>query len=202
MALVLTSSARNDSSTAPGALAPGARLVPDEALLEQFKRGEAPAFRALVGRYAGEILSYTTRLVRDRTWAEDLTQEVFVKLSTRPPATAAHGLRPWLYAVAKNQCLDFLKRRTPRAEPLAPDAVACPRPGPEETTESRELHQRVAKTLDALPEEQRESFVLCVLQGLSYEDAAVVAGCSVKTLSSRLARARERFRAELLEARP
>ena len=184
MALVLTKPARGEAAKeAPGTkLAPGAPLVPDETLLEQFRRGEPGAFRSLVGRYAGEILSYATRLVGDRAWAEDLTQEVFVKLSQRPPATLANGLRPWLYAVAKNQCLDFLKRRLIAVR-------AC---------ESIALEERVAKTLGALPEEQREAFVLCVLQGLSYEDAAVVAGCSVKTLSSRLARARERFRIKLL----
>jgi RNA polymerase sigma-70 factor, ECF subfamily len=199
VAIALTSPARRDLDAAPGVTHPlGARLVPDEALLEQFRQGEAGAFRALVGRYAGEILSYATRLVGDRTWAEDLTQEVFVKLSTRPPTNPTNGLRPWLYAVAKNQCLDFLKKRERRVEPLVTDAMPCPRPGPEAATENVELRERVTRTLDSLPDEQREAFVLCVLQGLSYEDAASVAGCSVKTLSSRLARARERFRLEVL----
>src|SRR5262245_28547080 len=107
----MTTPARGDAHEAPGVTQPpGARLVPDEILLEQFARGEAAAFRALVGRYAGEILTYATRLVGDRTTAEDLTQEVFVKLSLRAPTALANGLRPWLYTVAKNQCLDFLKR--------------------------------------------------------------------------------------------
>ncbi|MCI0340410.1 MAG: sigma-70 family RNA polymerase sigma factor [Planctomycetales bacterium] len=181
----------------------------DEALMASFQGGDRGAYRTLVDRHAGEILNYATRLVGDRGWAEDLTQDVFLRLWLKGSTFKAESkLSTWLYRVARNACLDFLKRRKhePRLRDPAPGPASSseypalrleaedPAGGPERALERAELRGRVEAAIAALPERFRAPFVLCVLQGLSYDEAGAVLGCSVKTVSSRLSRARTRFR--------
>ena len=66
---------------------------------------------------------------------------------------------------------------------------------PDEVAEAREAHAAIEAAIEKLPPRFREAFLLCEIQGMSYEDAAVVLGCPVKTVSTRLFRARQRFRA-------
>ncbi len=181
----------------------------DEALMAAFQRGDRGAYRTLVDRHAGEILNYVGRLVGDRGWAEDLTQDVFLRLWLKGSTFKAESkLSTWLYRVARNACLDFLKRRKhePRLRDPAPGPAssseypalrletADPMGGPERALERAEVKERVEAAIASLPERFRAPFVLCVLQGLSYEEAGAALGCSVKTVSSRLSRARTRFR--------
>jgi RNA polymerase sigma-70 factor (ECF subfamily) len=170
----------------------------DEALMSRVQRGDRGAFHLLVERHARGVLQHVARVVRDRASAEDLAQEAFVRLWTRSDSYRSESrVAAWLHAIARNACLDFLKRR--RREPALEEAsdLADRSSGPAGRLERDELAARVRAAVASLPDPFREPFELCVLQGLSYEDAARVLGCSVKTLSSRLARARERVRTEL-----
>jgi RNA polymerase sigma-70 factor (ECF subfamily) len=177
----------------------------DEQLMVRFQAGDRLAYRLLVERYSRELLAFTARLLGDRIWAEDLTQDVFLRLYQKAHTFRAESkLATWLYRVARNACYDHLKRRKHEPRLLPPvggdgesGGVADPaavEPTPPRRLEQAELRERVEAALAALPPRFREPFVLVVLQGLSYDDAARVAGCSVKTLSSRLSRARTRFR--------
>lgn len=180
----------------------------DEALMLGVQAGDRAAYHALVERFTGEILSYATRLLRDRTWAEDLTQEVFLRLFQKAYTFRAESkVSTWLYRVARNACFDHLKRRKHEPRPMAPRGTGDPdepggglpdpldgQPGPPRQLEQAELKERVTAALATLPERFRAPFVLVVLQGLSYDEAGAILGCSVKTLSSRLSRARDRFR--------
>lgn len=177
--------------------------VPDEALVASFLAGDRNAYRAIVLRYARLLIAYATRLTGDAGTAEDVAQEAFLRLYTKAQELRADRLRPWLYTVARNACLDALRRRRrdPHSLPDAAPSLPGDEPEPSDDLERRELRERVDSALAQLNDDQRNAFILCVLQNLSYEDAARVLGCSVKTLSSRLVRARERFRELLKEAR-
>jgi RNA polymerase sigma-70 factor (ECF subfamily) len=164
--------------------------------------GDRQAFDRLYERYDGRIRSFVFRFVGDREAAEDLTQEVFLKVYRNPRSFDPRGrFVTWIFAVARNACIDFLRlKKLPLAasnpgddgectlDPAAPEWHA-----PEESVLLKELEERMNEILATLSTKLREVFVLCAVQGLSYEEAAAVIGCPVKTVSSRLSRAREQF---------
>ena len=187
----------------------GAR--PDEVLIERFLRGEEAAFHQLVGRYKRDMVNYLYRMVGDVGWAEDLAQDVFLKVFLKARNFRARSkFSTWLYRIAHNRAIDFLKRRKHEPKlvlhrPSEGDReerdFEIPSRGmsPDDETVRNELEARVMSVIDAMDEKYRTIFVLCAMKRLSYEEAAAVTGLSVKTVSSRLCRARKFFRAK---ARP
>jgi RNA polymerase sigma-70 factor (ECF subfamily) len=210
--LAVAPSGRGQSTPmTPGSTESGRRPaheLTDEELMVRFQDGDRLAYRLLVERYSRELTAFTARLLGDRIWAEDLTQDVFLKLYQKGHTFRAESkLSTWLYRIARNACYDFLKRRKhePRLLPTGgqendtgrtatlPDP-ASGQPGPARRLEQAEVKERVMEALETLPKRFRDPFVLVVLQGMAYDAAAEIVGCSVKTLSSRLSRARTRFR--------
>lgn len=175
----------------------------DEALMVRVMEGDAGAFDELYRRYEGRIRTFAHRYIGDREWAEDLTHEIFLKLYRNPRAfDPRKRFLTWIFAVTRNACIDFLRLRRLPQVPLGPAAedgsrtsqVEAPAGGsPVEAAQGRELQERMKQVLATLSGKLREVFILCAVQGLSYEEAAEVVGCPVKTVSSRLSRARERF---------
>jgi RNA polymerase sigma-70 factor (ECF subfamily) len=105
--------------------------------------------------------------------------------------------------VARNLCLDQLRRRKFRLnlfrdlqrdeeQPFTPHDVGGHRP--DQIAETREANTAIETAIQQLPAKFKEAFLLCEVEGMSYEDAAVVLGCPVKTVSTRLFRARQRFK--------
>jgi RNA polymerase sigma-70 factor (ECF subfamily) len=178
----------------------------DELLIDQFVRGDEDSFKELVERYKRDIVSYVFRLVGDAGWAEDLAQDVFLKVYLKARDFRAKArFSTWLYRIAHNRAVDFLKRKKhePKlvlhggpegggAEPIMPNRHE----GPHETSMRNELEAKLLGIVSDMDEKYRTVFVLCAMQRLSYEDAADVTGLSVKTVSSRLCRARKVFRAQ------
>lgn len=175
----------------------------DEALMVRLMDGSLEAFDALYARHAGRIHTFIDRFTGDAEAADDLTQDVFLKVYRNPRLFDPRGrFLTWIYAVARNACIDFLRlKKLPTVstagggddDDFGYDPPAVAHEGPESKALESEMHERVAATTARLSRKLREVFVLCALQGLSYEDAAQVIGCPVKTVSSRLSRARERF---------
>lgn len=172
-------------------------------LMVRLMDGDRDAFDGLFERYSARIRSFVFRFVGDREVAEDLTQEVFLKLYRNPRAFDPRGrFMTWIFAVARNACIDWLRLKKlpvvpvgassddddPSLEPATLAAYA-----PDETALHHELQTRMQEVLGRLSDKLREVFLLCAVQGLSYEDAATVIGCPVKTVSSRLSRARDQF---------
>lgn len=176
----------------------------DEALMVRLMDGSLSAFDSLYARHAGRIHTFIDRFTGDAEAADDLTQEVFLKVYRNPRLFDPRGrFLTWVYAVARNACIDFLRLKRLPTVPIAgggsdddagfydPPTVA--HEGPEAHALDGEMQQRVQALSAKLSRKLREVFVLCAVQGLSYEDAAQIIGCPVKTVSSRLSRARERF---------
>ena len=180
---------------------------PDELLIDRFQRGEEDAFHEIVVRYKTELVSYLTRTVGDNGWAEDLAQDVFLKVFLNAGNFKARSrFSTWLYRIAHNRAVDFLKRK--KHEPLLvlnaprdseqtdmPLGVLDRSQGPEQASLRNELEEKIMEIIDQMEEKYRTVFVLCAMQRLSYEEASEVTGLPVKTVSSRLCRARKFFRA-------
>jgi RNA polymerase sigma-70 factor (ECF subfamily) len=174
----------------------------DERLMLRFQGGDVRAFEVLVRRHRTPLFSFLARLTGDRARAEDLCQEALLK------AVGAAGrweprasFRTWLYAIARNQAVDEARRQAfRRAEPLdAPSGAeaAAEGPAPDGAAEGALLRPKLEAALAALPEEQREVFLLREYAGLRFPEIAEVTGAPENTVKSRMRYALEGLRERL-----
>ena len=172
--------------------------VPDEFLAARVAPGDGSAFDELVERWRDRVVDLARLMTGDRDQAEDIGQEVFFRLLRKPEAyDPTRPFRAWIRAVTRNLCLDGYRRRTARDKYQKRAAQQhefgpTPLPGPAEQAVLSEAQEALRATVAALPRKFREVYVLCAVQGLSYEQASVVCGCGSKTVSTRLARARRK----------
>ncbi|MDI7277074.1 MAG: sigma-70 family RNA polymerase sigma factor [Anaerolineae bacterium] len=174
----------------------------DEQLMLEVGRGSAEAFEALYERYRRPLYGFILRCVHDRTVAEDLYQDTFLRLLRAAPRWRPQArLSTWLYRVALNVCLDAQrKHRAGRMDPAAVEAVADPRPGPHECAQSAELLQDLGQAMARLPLEQRAVLLLRYCEGLAEREVAEIMGCPPGTVKSRLHHALRRLREQLQAA--
>jgi RNA polymerase sigma factor (sigma-70 family) len=174
---------------------------PDAELLEQVGRQDPAAVRTLVARKLPRLLAVATRMLGDRMEAEDVAQEVFVRIwkqATRWREGEAK-FDTWIHRVALNLCYDRLRGRREDPGGDLPDEVD-PAPPPDARLEARARGERVREALAALPARQREALVLTYYQEMSNTDAAALMGVTVDALESLLARARRNLRAQLADS--
>ena len=159
--------------------------------------GDSAAFGMLVDRYQKPLLSFIYNRLRDPGRVEDIGQETFIKayraLGSHDPARASFST--WLYAIARNACIDEM-RRPALVETGLDDLDESLLPTREGDREAGFV--RLERALAALPEEQQEIFDLVCTQGLALDEAAVIADCPIGTVKSRLNRAREALRRTVL----
>ena len=171
----------------------------DEALAARLIAGDQRAFEAIVLRWRDRIVDLAHLLTGDRHAAEDVGQEVFIRLLRRPDAyDPKRSFRAWISTVARNLCHDRWRRESTRARyqhTAAHDLRFGPRPvpSPPEEAAHEEAQAELRTAVAELPPKFREAYVLCGVRGLSYEEAAEICGCPAKTVSTRLARARKRL---------
>jgi RNA polymerase sigma factor (sigma-70 family) len=179
--------------------APLLRLRSDEQLLALFRAGREDAFRVLHDRYHERLLAYVRHMLRGHSEAEDVVQDVFLRAyGALRGGDRDIAVRPWLYRVAHNRCIDYV-RRAPVA-PLQPDELLPGGTDPVVEAERREDLQRLIADLHALPAPQRSALIIRELEGLSYADLAAALGVTVPAVKSLLVRARSGL-AEAAEAR-
>lgn len=185
-------------------------LDPDSALMLRAKQGDGGAFTELVEKYKQPVLNLAFRTLRDRTEAEDLAQNVFVQVwKAAPRYEPTAKFSTWLFTIARNLCLNEIRRRTRHpAESLdqtRDDADDQPlyqvedkRVAPATEVLLRgELVEKVDAALAVLPENQRTALLLCRQEELSYEEIAAVLGCSLSATKSLIHRARETLKLKL-----
>jgi RNA polymerase sigma-70 factor, ECF subfamily len=169
----------------------------DETLMRRVGGGDPEACRALVERHLGRVTAFAARTLGSAADAEDVAQEVFLRLWTSARRWEPRArLSTWLHRVALNLCLDRIARRRDVPLDSAPEPVD-PAPSAVALLERQAVGQRVNMEIAALPPQQRVAIVLCHYQGLRNLEAAEVMGVSVEALESLLARGRRTLRARL-----
>jgi RNA polymerase sigma-70 factor, ECF subfamily len=162
-------------------------------------------FERYMERFRGPIYTYVLRLVKDENAAEDIAQETFVRLYKELDRIRDQTASAWLYRVARNLVTDYIRKKRPvtftvlRGKPADDDEEGAtlqfehPGRGPAACTTNNELRQLIDETLEAMSPKFRDVLDLVDVQQLTHEEAAEILACSVKTVSARLARAREFF---------
>ena len=177
----------------------------DGELLALVKEGSHQAFTVLVQRHSGRFYRLAYRYVQDKSTAEDIVQDAFLKLWENPARWQAERetkFTTWFYRVIVNLCLDWSKKKRPMdLDPEMP--VIDERDTADEVMIRNEAQRMMETEIAALPERQRTALNLCFDQGLSNQEAADVMGVNLKALQSLIMRAkttlRERMKAYLRE---
>jgi RNA polymerase sigma-70 factor (ECF subfamily) len=149
------------------------------------------------------MLALARRMLGDATEAEDVAQDVFLRVWKQAPSWRPGAARfdTWMHRVALNLCYDRLRRR--REQPMAePPERPDPDAAPDRNLEAAQLGARVEAALGRLPDRQREAIVLCHYQELSNIEAARLMQVSVEALESLLSRGRRALRAALADLAP
>ena len=167
-------------------------------LVRRVGAGDGPACAALVDRHLSRILGLAGRMLGNRAEAEEVAQEVFLRVWQQAGRWRAGEARfsTWLHRVAVNLCQDRLRRRRETSLEAAGDPPS-PDPPPEAALQRDAVVARVGAALRQLPERQRTAILLSHYQELGNVEAAAVLGVSVEALESLLARGRRRLK-ELL----
>ena len=177
----------------------------DEALMLQLQAGDLRSFDTLVKRWEKPLLNYCYRMVNDIALAEDLRQEVFLRIyrsakTYRPTAQFS----TWLYRIATNLCLDTLAKQQRRKE-MPIDAylesesegfgerLIDPSDTPEATVVKKEIESRVRSALTHLPEDLRVVVTLRHYNGMKFREIAEIVERPVSTIKSRMVAGMERL---------
>lgn len=153
------------------------------------------AFEALIYRYKDRIYSSIQFFVKDSYLAEDLFQDVFIKIIdtlTNKRYTEEGKFLPWALRIAHNLCVDYF-RKVKRAPAIRTsdnkdifEMIQISEEGPDSKLMQGQSHDRVRQMLDLLPEEQREIIVLRHYANLSFKEIATITNCSINTALGRM----------------
>jgi len=166
----------------------------DSQLIIRLQADAETALDELMRRYKHPVVNFCYRLLGNATDADDIAQETFVRLyQNRAKIDPAKKLSAWLFAIARNACLDRLRyRHRHPTEPLdtAPEPIAP-------AIADKEIGDQIAAAVAQLPEDQRTALILAEYHGLSYAEIAGVMKTSEKSVESRLYRAKQTLRVSL-----
>jgi RNA polymerase sigma-70 factor, ECF subfamily len=183
----------------------------DVQLMLGVKQGDEASFELLLQRYRRPLCHFLNRMVRDAAQAEDLAQEVFLRVyRARREYEPSAKFTTWLFRIATNLALNSLRDGRHRQAEVSLDAPAEGQDGSEMTLDvpdgapmvEQQLVERdrvavVRRAIFALPEKQRAAVLLHKYQELDYDEIARILGCSVSALKSLLFRAYETLRVQL-----
>lgn len=166
--------------------------------MQRVGQGDAVSYRILADEHLRSIVNYAYRLLTDRTEAEDIAQETFLRLWTHANDWQPQSrLSTWLHRVAHNLCIDRLRQHREQVAEQVERVRATDRPS--SLVARKQLAEFVEDAMAALPERQRAAIGLVHYQGLSNIEAAQVMDVSVDALESLLARARGTLRKNLVD---
>ncbi|HEX4110073.1 MAG TPA: RNA polymerase sigma factor [Solirubrobacteraceae bacterium] len=177
------------------------RLQSDERLVALARRGHHSAFETLVGRYQARLLAFCRHMLGSREDAEDVLQEVFAASFNAMLADEREiNVRPWLYRIARNRCLNHLRRQTAIGQDSMDVHLADHGVSTGERAQARENLRELLTDVQQLPETQRTALLLREIDALSYEQIADAMETTVPSVKSLLVRARVGL-AEMAESR-
>lgn len=177
------------------------RLQGDERLVALTRRGNQAAYETLVQRYQSRLLAFCRHMLGSREDAEDVLQEVFANaFNAIIGDDRAINVRPWLYRIARNRCLNHLRKIQPIGVDTLDDRMADHGISAADTAHRREEFRELLGDVKALPETQRTALLLREIDALSYDQIAEAMDTTVPSVKSLLVRARVAL-AEASEAR-
>jgi len=169
--------------------------VADLDLIRSFQAGDTEAFDVLVTRYKDRIYSSILFFVKDTYLADDLFQDVFIKIIDtlkNKRYTEEGKFLPWALRIAHNLCVDYFRKvkRTPAIKTSDDqdifEVINVSQEAPDQKLMRGESHDKVRRMLDLLPEEQREIIVLRHYANLSFKEIAEITNCSINTALGRM----------------
>ncbi len=175
----------------------------DQQLVERVQRGDKQAFGLLVSKYQRKLVRLLSRMIRDPAEVEDVAQEAFIKAyRALPNFRGESAFYTWLYRIGVNTAKNYLVsqgRRAPTSTEVEAEDAEQYESGellrdndtPERLMQTRQIGETVNAAMQALPEELRTAIVLREIEGLSYDEIALMMDCPIGTVRSRIFRARE-----------
>jgi RNA polymerase sigma-70 factor (ECF subfamily) len=191
---------------------------PDEVLVVRFQSGDRAAFALLVRRHQSGLYNFALRNLRERTAAEDIVQEAFVRVAQSAADFKSDArFSTWVYTIVRNLCIDQIRknalRRHPSLDeqarrgsdggdgPTLGEQTADPRGRSdiERTVEVGRMKERILAAIDALPDDQREVYLMREMSNLRFKEIAEITGVPENTVKSRMRYALERLQEALAE---
>jgi RNA polymerase sigma factor (sigma-70 family) len=167
------------------------KLQGDEKLVAMVRAGDPSAFEMIVDRYQGRLLGFCRQMLSSTEDAEDVLQEVFVNAHRAMLRDEREiNLRPWLYRIARNRCLNHLRKPTADAQESMDMVPAVEASSTAERVHNREEFRQILGDVNKLPETQRSALLLREMDALSYEEIATAMDTTVPSVKSLLVRAR------------
>ncbi len=185
--------------------------VADEVLMLRFQRGDLSAFSHIVQRHKTPLFNFILRHVRISGAAEDLLQDVFLKV-VQDSTEFKHEARftTWMYTIARNLCIDHFRKMSVRNhesldQPKSHEKLTLGEltqsnhldADVERSTLTSELREQIVMAVESLPEDQREVFLLREIANLPFKEIAIVTDTSENTIKSRMRYALERLQSAL-----
>jgi RNA polymerase sigma-70 factor (ECF subfamily) len=180
---------------------------PELPIMERVRNGDQEAVIILVQRFQGELVGFFYHQCWNQGLAEELAQDVFVNLwRARERWQPTARVRTWLYRIAHNRWIDHCRRDrhhlsldaiSPEGLRLSDRLPAATSQGPTDADEQTRIRTRVQQAVDALPEGQRDVFILANHQGMRYAEISAVLGIPEGTVKSRMHHAVRQLRDDL-----
>ncbi len=190
----------------------------DEALMVRLQAGDRTVFALLVRRHQTPLYNFALRHLRSPAAAQDVVQDAFLRVA-QSASEFKHSARfsTWLYTIARNLCIDQLRRQALRRHPSLDEPTRAGSDGGdgegptlgERTVDSRadvergvvavEIRERVVLAVEDLPDDQREVFLLREVSNLPFKEIADIVGVPENTVKSRMRYALERLQEALCE---
>jgi RNA polymerase sigma-70 factor (ECF subfamily) len=183
---------------------------PDATLMLRVKRGDRVAFAELVEKYKQPLFNFVFRTLRDEAESEDVAQNTFLQVyKSRDRYERTAKFSTWLFTIARNLCLNEIRRRARHPAESIEESHAEYEDQPRQQYEDKahiaapdkllhgELAQKIEEALADLPENQRTAILLCRQDELSYEEIAEVLDCSLSATKSLIHRGRETLKEKL-----
>jgi RNA polymerase sigma-70 factor (ECF subfamily) len=185
------------------------RIEPsDEELIERFQKGDREAFEQIVARYKDQLLNFAYRFLGSRQEAEDVVQDTFLRVyRNRKAYRRVARFSTWIYTIAGNLAKTELRKRKRRKLFSISDLgfeekdyeISDLTYNPEDDVEGTLKEEIIQKEIERLPPKFREVIILRDVQGLSYEEIALILRIPIGTVKSRVTRARLRLQRRLKE---
>jgi len=168
-------------------------------LVEKIKAGNQTAFEILFKTYSQKLIYFSRRYVFDKQTAENIVQDVFLKIwQNKENLDAAKNIQSYLFTAVKNESLKILRHLSvEKQQQENVSRLSVVEPTPDETIDKKELREELSNAINDLPEKCREIFTMSRFDQLKYSEIADILEISIKTVETQMGRALKKLREQL-----